>query len=143
MFCFVFSQNNCLISPHALPAAWPACLPVSVKNRLEAVAEDKDPREEQQSRGEKEEGEEKGSGGGSGSGSGVGGTVALAAALLRGSEVAGGSCDSSDGRGEDGRDGDDEVLPLTLPPNLYDVDRILEKTPLLRNNNAFHDTLNS
>lgn len=30
-----------------------------------------------------------------------------------------------------------------LPPNMYDVDRILAKTPLLRHDNAFHDTLNS
>lgn len=30
-----------------------------------------------------------------------------------------------------------------LPPNVYDVDKILSETPLLRTNNAFHDTLNS
>eukprot|EP00903_Cladosiphon_okamuranus_P010663 g10081.t1 len=39
-----------------------------------------------------------------------------------------------------GLDGDETQL---LPPNMYDVDRILAKTPLLRNDNAFHDTLNN
>ncbi|CAN0100579.1 unnamed protein product [Pylaiella littoralis] len=97
-------------------------------NRLEAVADDNDPRREH-SRHEKEE---EGRGG-----TGVGSTVALAAAPLRGREVVGSEGDD----GGDGRDG--EEAPLKLPPNLYDVDRILEKTPLLRSNNAFHDTLNN
>lgn len=115
-----------------------ACLSASLsaQNRLEAVADDTGPREEH-SRNEKE-GEE-GSGGGGGGGGGIGSAVALAAALLRGHEVA--RSGDNDG-GEIGHDGDAEV-PLKLPPNLYDVDKILENTPLLRNDNAFHDTLNS
>lgn len=30
----------------------------------------------------------------------------------------------------------------SLPEHIYDVDRVLAKTPLLRKDNAFHDTLN-
>lgn len=67
-------------------------------------------------------------------GGGVGGTVALAAALLRPGEREDEEADQSDG-------GEGDTVPL--PPNVYDVDKILVKTPLLRNDNAFHDTLNS
>lgn len=45
--------------------------------------------------------------------------------------------------GEDEREELDGDEAQRLPPNMYDVDKILAKTPLLRNDNAFHDTLNS
>lgn len=73
---------------------------------------------------------------GRGSASGVGDTSALAAALPRLGE---GTREGGD-LAVEARDGDETQ---TLPPNMYDVDRILAKTPLLRNDNAFHDTLNS
>ncbi|CAM9333688.1 unnamed protein product, partial [Sphacelaria rigidula] len=36
-------------------------------------------------------------------------------------------------------DGDEDQLP----EHIYDVDKVLANTPLLRKDNAFHDTLNS
>ncbi|CAN0171154.1 unnamed protein product [Ectocarpus sp. 12 AP-2014] len=67
-------------------------------------------------------------------GGGVGGTVALAAALLRPGEREDEEASQSDG-------GEGDTVPL--PPNVHDVDKILVKTPLLRDDNAFHDTLNN
>lgn len=37
----------------------------------------------------------------------------------------------------------ERVKPDDLPENIFDVDKVLSMTPLMRENNAFHDTLNS
>lgn len=41
---------------------------------------------------------------------------------------------------EGGDDGDDDGGDL--PIHLYDLDRVLNKTPLAQTDNAFHDTMN-
>ena len=44
----------------------------------------------------------------------------------------------NDGRGENG-DGDQSD---DLPTNIFNLDRVLNETPLVQAGNAFHDTLN-